>query len=206
MHVPLSMTPTISPPAQTGSRRRAFTCDEYSKLTDIGFFGSDRVELIGGEILVKPPMTNLHAKGIDQLADALKAVFGPSYWVRAQMTLDLTPLSVPDPDIAVVTGNRAAYPGRQNPTTAVLVAEVSDASLAEDRNRKGSLYAAAGIQEYWILNIPDQQLEVRRDPRPDSTEEFGHGYGSLTTLRAGDSVSPLAMPAATIRIDDLLPQ
>jgi hypothetical protein len=136
----------------------------------------------------------------------LEAAFGPTFWVRSQGSLDLSPLSVPDPGLAVVTGNKRTYIGRRdNPTTAVLIVEVSDATLWEDRTRKASLYAAAGIADYWILNIPDGRLEIRRDPTPDATQAFGHGYSTLTTLVVGDVATPLAAPAARVAVADLLP-
>jgi Uma2 family endonuclease len=188
-------------------RPRLFTKDEFWKLHYLGWFNDQRVELIGGEIVEMAAQSNLHQIAITFVVDALEAAFGTNFWVRNQGTLDLSPISVPDPDVAVVPGSVHSYRGqRDNPTTALLIVEVSETTLWEDRARKGSMYAAAGIQDYWILNLQHSSLEVRRDPQPDATQEFGHGYASLTTLRAGDTVSPLALPSAAIRIDDLLPQ
>ena len=186
--------------------RKTWTRDEFWKMHESGIFGSTRVELLDGEIVPVAAQSNLHAMGVDYLQEALETAFGPGFWVRVQNTLDLSPHSVPDPDIAVVPGSSRSYRGqRANPTTAILVAEVSDTTLADDRERKGSLYAACGIVEYWILNIPDSVLEVRRDPRPDATQPFGFGYASLTTLTATDFAAPLAVPTARIAVADLLP-
>jgi len=82
---------------------------------------------------------------------------------------------------------------------------VSDATLDFDRTRKGSLYAATGISDYWIVNLVQRQLEVYRDPVADSTEPFGFRYGSHTILHPGGVVTPLAAPQARIRVADLLP-
>lgn len=202
-------TPTMPPATSVvpgGYLNRRFTCDEYVRMTELGFFASQRVELIGGDILVRTPIGNRHAIGIELLRVALAGVFGTGFWVRIRMTLDLAPHGMPDPDVAVVVGGLQAFGGRQgNPTTAELVVEVSETTLATDRTRKASLYAAAGIREYWILNLVGDVLEVRRDPQPDTTAEFGLTYGSVTNLRTGDTVSPLAMPAARIAVADLLP-
>ena len=89
---------------QAGPRRRRWTRKEFYKLLDLGFFNEQRVELIGGEILVMPPQKNYHAMGIKLTEDALNAACGPNYWVRVQMTLDLRPHSVVDPDLAVIAG------------------------------------------------------------------------------------------------------
>jgi len=186
--------------------RKSWTRDEFWKLHEAGIFGSDRYELIGGEIVPMAAQSNLHAMGLDYLDEALSNAFGPNFWVRVQNTLDLSPHSVPDPDIAVVPGSSRSYRGqRANPTTAVLVAEVSDTTLTDDREWKGSLYAECGIADYWILNIPDGVLEIRRDPRPDATQPFGFGYASLVTLAAADFAAPLAVPTARIPVADLLP-
>ncbi len=187
--------------------RKTWTRDEFWKMHELGIFGSNRYELIGGEIVPMAAQSNLHAIGISNVEDALDLVFDKnSFWVRAQATLDLSPHSVPDPDISVVSGSKRSHYGtRRNPTTAVLIVEVSDTTLADDRERKGSLYAACGIVEYWILNIPDNVLEVRRDPRPDATQPLGFGYASLVTLAATDFATPLAVPAARIAVADLLP-
>jgi Uma2 family endonuclease len=187
-------------------RTRQFTAAEFWRMYDLGFFNDQRVELIGGEIVTKLTQSNWHAIGLDLMRDALAAAFGPNYWVRVQNSLDLSPLSVPDPDIAVTIGSARQQRGqRANPTSALLVVEVSDTTLATDRERKASLYAASGIADYWILNIADNTLEVRRDPRPDATQDFGFGYASLTTLTAVDFATPLAAPNARISVADLLP-
>lgn len=206
MDMPLATTPG-GPVPRTTYRRRAFTADEYWKMAELGLFRAERVELIGGEVVVVSPQSDLHLMGVDLVRDALQAAFGPNFWVRAQGTLNLAPLSVPDPDVAVVPGARSTHRGRRAvPTTALLIVEVSDTTLWEDRNRKASLYAAAGIADYWILNVPDSRLEVRRDPQPDATQEFGHGYATLQTFQAGDAVAPLAAPNSPVRVDDILPQ
>jgi Uma2 family endonuclease len=180
---------------------------EYWAMYERGEFAFVRVELIGGEIREWPPRSNFHACGIAMIEEALESNFDSErYWVRNQGTLDLTPDSVLDPDVSVVIGSKREW-GQQPkcPTTALLIVEVGELSLDFDRTRKASLYAASGIADYWILNIPDRQLEIRRDPCPDATQEFGHGYTSLTTLLPGDFATPLALPGAKVAVADLLP-
>lgn len=189
--------------------RRQFTAAEFWKMYELGFFNNQRVELIGGEIVAVAAQSNWHAIGVSNVQDALETVFPRAQcWVRNQASLDLSPLSVPDPDIAVVLGSRQSWtPSRVNPSAGVvlLVVEVSETTLSDDRGRKASLYAASGIAEYWILNLVDHVLEVRRDPRPDAMQDFGSGYATLTTLTATDFATPLAAPTACIAVADLLP-
>jgi Uma2 family endonuclease len=184
---------------------RPFSRDEYWAMAKLGFFDDQRVELIGGEVVVVAAQGNAHGAGVTLVRRALEAAFGDGYWVQTQQTLDLAPHSQPDPDVAVVVGD-PAHPAEEIATTALLIVEVSGTTLRTDRGRKASLYAAAGIPDYWIVNLQDLQLEVRRDPQPDSAQEFGHGYGSLRTYQLTDSVSPLALPAVIIPVDRLIPQ
>ena len=79
------------------------------------------------------------------------------------------------------------------------------ASLALDRGEKASLYARAGVADYWIVNLVDNVLEVYREPVADPRGAYGWRYASTTTLRRGDSVTPLAHPDSAIPISDLLP-
>ena len=59
---------------------------------------------------------------------------------------------------------------------------MADSSLAYDRRRKGSLYARAGIADYWIVNLVDNRVEVYRDPIPDPTQPYGHRYATRVDL------------------------
>jgi Uma2 family endonuclease len=186
-----------------------WTSEEYYRLSEAGFFLGRRVQLIGGEIVEMAAQKNLHAFGIKFTENAMIAAFGPNFWVRVQMSIDLSPHSVPDPDLAVIAGSaQSHYQASRttpNPKTALLIVEVSHTTLAYDQGHKMSLYAAAGIADYWIVNIPDQQLEVYRQPIADASEPFGSRYANVAILKAGDIVSPLAAPAAQVPVADLIP-
>src|SRR5438034_4887525 len=102
--------------------------------------------------------------------------------------------SEPEPDVAVVPGRPDAY-SRAHPSRPVLTVEVSESSLAVDRQRKGSLYARAGLADYWVLNLVDRVLEVYREPVPDPAGPFGWRYASREVFDASAWVTPLAVPA-----------
>ncbi len=103
----------------------------------------------------------------------------------------------PEPDVAVVAGSGWDYLDH-HPSSALLIVEVADSSLYHDRQRKRHLYAHAGIPECWIANLVKIQLEVYRKP-------VGGAYTSKKVLKAGDSVSPLFCPDASIAVADLFP-
>jgi Uma2 family endonuclease len=176
---------------------------EYERLVDLGVFAGDPVELIGGHLIVAEPQNSPHATALGAADDALRAVLPPGFIVRAQMPMALDDESAPEPDLAVVSGRRADY-GQGHPTRAVLVVEVADSSLQFDRRDKGSLYARARIAEYWIVNLIDRVLEVHRDPEPDPAAPHGWGYRSVSRLTAEALVAPAALPAAQVRVGDLL--
>jgi Uma2 family endonuclease len=90
-------------------------------------------------------------------------------------------------------------------TRLALVIEVADSTLAFDRSEKGSLYARAGIGEYWIVNLKDRALEIYREPLPASDAPFGWRYGTMRSLGPGAVVSPLAAPQARVVVAYLLP-
>jgi Uma2 family endonuclease len=183
--------------------------EEFLRQVELGGFGEDRVEWINGEVIGMAAQSNLHAIGISAIQYALEEFFPKStYWIRTQNTLDLRPLSLLDPDVAVVLGSFQEWQRqgqRANPTTALLIVEVADTTLETDRGRKARLYAAAGILDYWLLNLVDGQLEQFRDPVADASVEFGHRYGNVTILPRTASVSPLHVPTAMIPVEQLLP-
>jgi Uma2 family endonuclease len=82
---------------------------------------------------------------------------------------------------------------------------VSETTLAYDRGRKASLYAASGIADYWIVNLVQRQLEIYRNPIADASQPFGFRYDQRTILNPNDHASPLAAPPARILVADLLP-
>lgn len=185
--------------------RRRWTLDEFDRMAELGLFVGQRVELIGGEIIEMPPQRNQHAIATGLVQDALAAAFGPGVWVRIQMPLHLHRLSAPEPDVAVVAGRPRDYLATGHPTAARLVAEISDTTLPFDRRFKASLYAAGGIEEYWIVNLVDRRLEVHRRPGPDPRQKYGAGYADRVALDENESVTPLAAPGARIAVAELLP-
>jgi Uma2 family endonuclease len=178
---------------------------EYERLIETGFFPpGDPVELVGGQLIVAEPQGSRHFAAVQTMEEALRRVFGQGWQVRGQGPLALDEESEPEPDVAVVPGSFRDYVAG-HPSRPALVVEISESSLALDRDHKGSLYARAGITDYWIVNLLDQTLEVYRDPGPDPAASFAWRYRSVEVRRREAAVSPLALPGANIRVSDLLP-
>jgi Uma2 family endonuclease len=185
--------------------RRRWTREMYHDALEAGLFSEDdKIELIGGEIVEKmAPQKSTHSWSIGAGERELERLFGKGHWVRVQLPLELGKDSDPEPDLAVVVGELDDYKYK-HPSTSVLVVEIADASLHFDQMYKASLYASAGIQDYWIVNLVENVLEVYRDPQPDGEAPFGHTYMTVERLTANQTIIPLAGSVA-IPVRKLLP-
>jgi len=178
---------------------------EYDRLIEKGVFGpKDRIELLGGRLVVREPHGSPHATAIRMAEEALRRVFAAGWDVRAQLPVALDDDSEPEPDVSVVPGSFRDY-RHGHPACVALIVEAAESSLRLDRGEKGSLYARAGVPEYWIVNLVDHVLEVYRDPAADVGSPYGWRYTSVVTLRAGDVVRPLAAPHSPVPVVDLFP-
>jgi Uma2 family endonuclease len=187
-------------------RTRRWKRVEYQRAIEAGCFDAgDPVELVGGQLIVAEPQASRHFAAIRAVEETLRAAFGPGWEVRAQGPLALDEESEPEPDVAVVRGTYRDYVA-EHPSRPALVVEVSDSSLAMDRDHKGSLYARARIADYWIVNLRDQVVEVHREPGPDPAAAFGWRYRTIESFGLAGILYPLALPAAPVRVADLLPE
>ena len=168
------------------------------------FRPDDPIELIGGQLIVSEPQSSPHYTAIGLVEDALKAALGPGWLVRPRGPIALDDESEPEPDVTVVSGDRRTY-SREHPARPVLVVEVALSSLAFDRHHKGSVYARARLEDYWILNLVDRALEIYRQPVADASAPFGWRYDRMDRFTAEAFVTPLVAPAARIAVRDMLP-
>jgi len=186
-------------------KTRRWSRAEYSRLIDAGILREDDpIELVDGQLIVREPQHTPHAVATGLVQEALRRVFGRGWCIRVHLPIALDPHSEPEPDVAVVRGTPRDFLG-DHPSRPALIVEVSGESPRFDRVTKGGLYARARVREYWIVNLRARALEVRRRPLRSPSWPNGWRYGSVTLLRAGDVVSPLAAPGVRIRVADLLP-
>ena len=186
-------------------RNRHWTRKEYDELIKSGFFDEDEpIELLGGQLIVAEPKGSPHSTAVALTVEALRMAFGPGWLVRVQAPVALDAESEPEPDVAVVPGLPRDYLA-EHPARPALLVEVAESSLAFDRGHKGSLYARAGVADYWIVNLVDEVLEVYREPGPDRSAEFGWRFLDVQALRRGTTIAPLARLDVTVAVADLLP-
>jgi len=170
-----------------------FTLDEYERIVQSGALDKRRLELIRGEIREMGPIGPEHEDVVDQLTDwSTQEAVKKKVRLRVQNSIGLPGLeTAPQPDIVWVARGRyrRARPAAQD---VLLLIEVADSSLDDDRGEKLELYAMAGIAEYWIANLIEKCIEVYRDPE-------GEHYRSVRVCRGDEEVRPLALPDVGLR-------
>lgn len=196
------MTALLTPPNPAPLPRR-WTVTEFHRLGDLGMFEGRRASLIDGVIYEEGPMNPPHRIALELTDAAVRTAFGPGWRVCVQMPLVLGQATDPEPDVAVVRGSPRGTSA--HPTTAELVIEIADSSLANDTTTKAESYATAGIPDYWVLDVDGRRLLVFRDPVPLPQGLGATAYRTHLTIGPTDSVSPLAVPSAAVRVADLLP-
>jgi Uma2 family endonuclease len=191
--------------AEAPVEHRRWTRAEYDRLVEIEFLGpDDKIELLGGYMIVREPKAPPRAACISMVYRALADAFGNDWHIRTVAPLALDDDSEPEPAACVVPGDPMDYLDA-HPARAALIVEASLVRLAFDREHKGSLYARAGIADYWIVNIPERRLEIYRDPMTDAASPFAWRYGRGISLGPDQTISPLAAPSASISVRDLVP-
>lgn len=190
------MTTTLIADPKTGHVR--WTREGFRMMADAGLLAEGRYELLEGEIVkIMPnePHTFVNMKLIRVLVEC----FGWDY-VRIPSSLAATPNSEPEPDASVTIQPRREYLKTGIPAGSEfrLVVEVSDSTLWRDKGQKATLYAVAGVPEYWVVNLTGRTLIVHRDPSGDA-------YQSIVTYDETQSISPEAAPHHAIVLATILP-
>lgn len=178
-----------------------YSVESYFGLVRSGELATDdHVELLDGVIVAEPPQDPAHATAIMRLGRRVRDAIGERALIRVQLPFIAGPFSVPEPDLAVVGGRESDYE-TQHPAAALLIVEASFSSLPQDRLSKQRIYAAAGCPEYWIVNLRDECVEVYRAP-----DVGARMYSEHFVARRGDEIRFVALPEATVRVTDLLPE
>ena len=169
---------------------------DFDRMIEAGVFDHGqrrRLEFIRGEIREMTPIGSRHEDVVDRLTEwSFRSLSEGTVWVRTQNSIGLPELeSAPEPDVAWVA-RRDYSKGRPTAADVLLVIEVAESSLRYDSGEKADLYAEAGIADYWVVNVAERCVEVRRTP--------GAGrYHSLSTYTDDEEIRPLSFPDAVLR-------
>jgi Uma2 family endonuclease len=185
-------------PAPDDAAATGFTAEQYFALVDEGLLEpEDRVELLEGVVVSMAPAGSRHTATVYLVAEALTRAVEGRAAVRSQGPLIAGRRSVPEPDVALVPGRTRDYLP-VHPKTALLVVEVAESSLGQDRITKAPIYARNGIAEYWIVNLRTNRVEVHRAPSAGR-------YCERVVVGPGERLEIVALPGASVLVDDLLP-
>lgn len=163
-------------------------------MVELGLFEDERVELLEGMIVTMSPQGPDHADVVAELTEILVGALAGRARVRPQSAYAASETSEPEPDIAVVPPGRHR---KAHPDTAYLVVEVARTSRKKDREVKPQIYAAAGVEEYWVVDLVDEEIVVHRDPD-------GEAFRIVTTSARGEEVAMSRFSDVRIAVDRIL--
>ncbi len=195
--VPMPIPETV----ESAPPRKRFTREEFERLLESGVFAGQRYELIDGDLIDKMGQNPPHAYAIQLLSEWLASFLGMKI-VRVQLPMQASgkdsERSLPEPDLAVLRERKPEHAKRHPRGDELsLVIEVSDTTAAFDQSRKSALYAAAGVPEYWVLDLPRRMLVVHRDPD-------GVQYRHIQLYPSEESISLPGRPES-LKVADILP-
>lgn len=149
--------PEPKPEPPLGSRwpvppRDGYTVDDLYTLPNL----PPHTELLDGSLVFVSPQRDFHSTMIDLLMTGLRGAAPKSMRVRREMTVVLDRRNAPEPDISVVRAD--AVGGLEQTRYAaedvlLAVEVVSPDSEARDRDAKPRKYAAAGIPNFWLVEM-----------------------------------------------------
>jgi Uma2 family endonuclease len=169
--------------------RYRITTAQYHKMGEAGVFApAERVELLDGVIYRMSPIGRRHAACSKRTNAFFSSALAGRAIVSVADPVELSPHDEPQPDVALLAPREDFYlAAAPAPADTLLAIEISDTTLAHDRQTKLPRYAAAGVRESWIVYLRGRVLEVHRDPSPA-------GYRTVRPYRGEERVSPLAFP------------
>lgn len=174
-----------------------WTTERYHRAIDAGIFDDQFIELLRGELIVMPPEREPHAYYNTEAADYIRTLLGESVKIRDAKPITLPNNSEPVPDVAIVKPLGEIYlEHHPYPENIFWIIEYSNATLSKDLGDKKYIYAEAGIEEYWVVNLKKSELKVFRDLKDGE-------YTTELTISQG-TVSPLAFPNVYIEVGRLM--
>jgi Uma2 family endonuclease len=158
------------------------TVDQYESLVETGVLGHQPVELINGLLVRKMGKKPPHVISCEAIRDQFLPLIPRGWRLTIEAPVRIPEFDEPEPDLAIVRGNRDAYEDRHpGPADVCLLIEVADTTLDRDRGEKELAYARGQVPLYWIVNLVDRQLEICAEPTPT-------GYRNRRILRPGEQI------------------
>ena len=178
--------------------RLRFTVDQYYRMIELGMLKDyEKAEIIEGELIKKMTIGDRHAAIVNSLNRFFVKNVSDDVLVSVQNPVRLSNYNEPEPDVTLADLRK--YDGKRHPRPSeiILIVEVSDSTLKYDRDVKLALYAEAEIPEVWIVNLPNDIIEVHQKPSVGI-------YQLAKIFKRGEIVTSEVMPDLSIAADEIL--
>jgi Uma2 family endonuclease len=187
--MPTVLTNAPETPRPLVPPRKRWTREQCAALEASGLFEKERLELVEGELISKMGKNRPHVNALALMYRRLMKIFGESF-VISEAPIDVSPednpTNEPEPDLIVLNREFTSFrSGNPQPRDLSLVVEIADSTLTFDLTTKASLYARAGIIEYWVLDVDRRRLIAHRNP-------VAGKYAAVTVYCEHEPIAPLA--------------
>ncbi len=194
-----SGTPEAPPEGSPGPEPYKFSLDEAYAIGETGIFRGTDVELIGGQFLIREPGLPPHSGMVNRLVEWFRERPDAAPILHVQNPLQVSTLDLPVPDVTLLRRRSDLYESSHpGPEDVLLVIEVANTSLRYDQSTKAPLYAAAGIETYWIVDVNAETVHVHTDP-------CNERYENVQVRERGDMLLLPVPDAAQLPVSDLFP-
>lgn len=146
--------------------KHRFAVTDVERMFEAGILAPDaRVELLDGDVVEMVPIGDPHAAIVDRMARALFARCGDRFVLRVQGPIQLSDITLVQPDLTVLRPRANFYADRKpGPRDVVLAIEVSDTTLRQDLLTKIPLYARHGVPRAWLVDVTHRRIHTFSAP------------------------------------------
>lgn len=179
--------------------RKRFSLDEVYKMTEIGILPEESGwELIDGYLVEKMSIGSRHAGVVKKLNRKLSLLVGEAAIISVQDPIRIDEYNAPEPDIALLKPREDFYiDSHPRPDEALLLIEVSDSTVENDREIKRTLYAVAGIEEFWLVNLKENTVECYSAPKNGS-------YRLAQIFEPGEAIASKKVENLILQVEEIL--
>ena len=176
-----------------------FEVEDFYKMMELGLLESDNTtEIINGELIKIMPIGTRHAGIVEYLDETLREILKRQVNLWVQNPVRITKKNEPQPDVAILRRREDFYRAKHpTPADVLLLIEVSDTTFRRDKTGKVPLYAAAEINELWLVSLPKERVEIYTEPR-------GGIYQKVEILERGDICTSKTLPDLSLAVDEIL--
>lgn len=178
---------------------KRFTVEEFRKMTEVGILPEESGwEIIDGYLIDKMSIGSNHAGTVNLLTQKLIIMLAGKAVVAVQNPIRIDDYNAPEPDISLLRPREDFYrKSLPAPQDALLLIEVSDSTVEYDRDIKKTLYAEAGIAEFWLINLKENTVERYSSPKNGS-------YRLAEILESGETIKAGTIENLELKIDEIL--